>query len=347
MIEQAATPKVSFVVTNYNGRRNLERCMPFILAAAEYRGLADEVIVVDDCSTDGSVEFLAEAFPTVRVIALTERSSFLGAANEGFRQARNRYVALLSNDMAPERDFLGRLLGHFERSEVFVAHASLVSPDGRVESERSVGRFLFGNLKMLNTASRDRGLARLLLSSERVSRYSLFSGACGVFDRDKFLALGGLDPIYLPFYWEDADLCYRAWRRGWKTVSEPGCRVVHFHEELGTIRNNFDREYVRTVERRNRFLFLWSNIDSPAHLAAHAAYLAVNLAFSVFCGRFSFYRSFFGSVRRLPQVLERRRRRAEARLSDREIFAQVLGERPADSLTLEPTAAMAARRSVA
>ncbi|MBI3890876.1 MAG: glycosyltransferase family 2 protein [Candidatus Wallbacteria bacterium] len=318
---------VSFVVTNYNGSRNLKRCLPYVLEAAAASGVCDDVLVVDDCSSDDSLELLRERFPQVRVLALDTRSSFLGACNAGFRAAKNPLVALLSNDMAPEPDFVTKLLKHLKNPDVFAVQATLVSPEGRVESERNIGRFLFGNFKMLNTAKANRGLTRMLLPQDRDSSYSLYSGACGLFDRAKFLELGGLDAIYLPFYWEDADLCFRAWRRGWKTLSEPGCFVYHFHEELGTIRNNFDKGFVRTVERRNRFLFLWSNIDNPAHLFEHLLYLLVNLIFSLFVGRFSFYRSFGQALMRLPQVLRKRRERGNDCWSDDQIFATVLGQR--------------------
>lgn len=299
--------------------------MPAVLEMAAWKGLGSEVIVVDDASTDDSLEFLASRYPEVTVVRMAQRGSFLGAANEGFRRASNHHVALLSNDMAPARHFLEKLLEHFDDSSVFAVHSGILTPDGQLQSDRAIGRFFLGNFKILNTAQPHRGLARWLLPSRR-SRFSLFTGSCAVFDRDKFFQLGGLDSMYLPFYWEDVDLCFRAWKKGWKTVSEPDVTLVHHHDECGTIRNNFQRNYIRNVERRNRFLFLWSNIDSPVYLAVHLAYLVVSLLVSWLIGRFGFYASFLGALRRLPAVFERRRARADETLCDEDVFAMVLDD---------------------
>ncbi len=316
--------KITLVITNYNGRDNLERCLPAVMKTAAYANLCDEVLVVDDCSADDSLEFLAQEYPQVRTLALKRRSSFLGAANAGFQAAKNRFVALLSNDMVPAKDFLARLLPHFDDPQVFAAHACLYDDEGKLESERAVGRFLLGNLKMINTARPDKGLARLLLPQRAPTTDSLYCGGCALFDRDKFMELGGYDDLYLPFYWEDVDLCFRAWRLGWRIVCEPGSRVMH-HRKDGAIATHFDRSFVRSTERRNRFLFLWINLDSPVYLLPHFLHLFVSFIISAPLGRFGFYRSLFQGLKRLPEVFARRQNRPTPVLTDAQIFTQVLG----------------------
>jgi GT2 family glycosyltransferase len=321
-----AQPPVSIVLTSFNGLDNLRQCLPAVLEAAAHDGAADEILVVDDCSTDGSVEYLEREHPGVRVVALERRSGFLGAANAGFRAAKNHLVALLSNDMTPQPDFLSPLVPHFADPEVFAVSACLEAPDGHMESGRTLGVFALGTMFLLNSAKGYRPLSAMVRDGRDDAPVpTLFTGGNALYDRDKVLELGGFDPLFHPFYWEDTDLCYRAWKRGWKVVFEPGSGVTH-HQRLGTIRRNYDRHYIRTIRTRNRLLFLWKNLTDRIWLAQHMLALAFQLAGSWAFGRLYFYRSFAMALARLDEVLERRRRGAAGAApvrGDREVLRAV------------------------
>src|SRR5579885_1932369 len=102
---------VSVVIANWNGKHLLERFLPSVLAALRE---GDEVIVVDNGSRDGSVTFLCEHFPSVRLVCLPKNYGFSVANNLGVLVARNDIVVLLNNDMQPQADFLAPLLEHFD-----------------------------------------------------------------------------------------------------------------------------------------------------------------------------------------------------------------------------------------
>jgi GT2 family glycosyltransferase len=312
---------ITVLVTNYNGLENLRACLPGILKAAAHENLASEVLVVDDCSTDGSLEFLA-GFPQVTVLALKERSSFLGAANAGFKAAQNRYVALLSNDMVPQEDYLATLLPHFADPRLFAVSTVLCDPDGTIEGGRVAGVFVLGNLFALDAAKRYRPFRWLVHEPEGAITPSLYTGGNALFDREKFLELGGFDRLYYPFYWEDTDLCYRAWKQGFRILCDSRAQVTH-HQRLGTIRKNFDRTYVRTVRTRNRLLFVWKNIRDPWFLLEHALAVTALLLFGWLGGSLRFYRSFWQALQLWPAVRQRRKEVGVGWRSDRTIMQMV------------------------
>ena len=80
----------------------------------------------------------------------------------------------------------------------------------------------------------------------------------------KFLELGGFDPLLHPFYVEDADISYMAWKRGWKVLYAPGSMV--YHEHRGTIGKRFSSHYISRILRKNQILVVWKNIHEPGKL---------------------------------------------------------------------------------
>ena len=115
-IPSEAPPKsglASIVVLNWNGKDLLAQGLPSILEAVRVDGRPHEVLVVDNGSTDGSLEFLKECFPEVRILALKENLGFAQGNNAGVRAAQNDIVVLLNNDMVVDPGFLGPLLRGF------------------------------------------------------------------------------------------------------------------------------------------------------------------------------------------------------------------------------------------
>ena len=91
-------------------------------------------------------------------------------------------------------------------------------------------------------------------------------GSCA-FDRRKFLELGGFDELLRPFYLEDTDLGFMAWKRGWKVLYQP--RSVVYHEHRGTIGKKFSQRYIQAILKKNFALFTWKNIHEWKRLGPH------------------------------------------------------------------------------
>lgn len=254
------TRAASIVVPNWNGRDLLERFLPsWIAAIANHPG--SEIVVVDNGSTDGSAAWITENYPDVRVLALSENLGFGGGSNAGVRAATNEIVVLLNSDMRVEADFLGPLLDGFSDENVFAVSAQIFLGDPtkrREETGLTQGWWQDGGLRVSHRE--DAAVDRL---------FPCFYGGGGscAMDRRKFLELGGFDPLLAPFYLEDTDLGYLAWKRGWKVLYQPSS-IVH-HEHRGTIGKRFTPEYIQSVLQKNFLLFTWKNIHSWRRLGEH------------------------------------------------------------------------------
>jgi GT2 family glycosyltransferase len=310
----------SIVIPNWNGRDLLEKYLPSVIAATEGNP-ANEVIVVDNGSTDGSADFVRERFPSVRLEALAENLGFGGGSNAGFRTAANEIVVLLNSDMRVERDFLQPLLDAFSSPDIFAVSCQIFFSDPakvREETGLTQGWWENGGLRVRHRID------------DRVDRaFPCFYGGGGscAFDRRKFLELGGFDHLLRPFYLEDTDLGYLAWKRGWRVLYEP--RSIVYHEHQGTIGKKFSPDYIRSIVQKNFLLFTWKNIHEAGKLVSHFAFTWMGALLCLPFGD-TVERPNFAALGRaflqLPAAIAARwRARALAVHSDTEAFRRPLG----------------------
>ncbi len=314
---------VSVVVPNYNGASLLRRYLPGVLAMArEYAG-ETEVIVVDDASADDSLAVLA-SFPEARVLRHARNLGFQGACNTGAGAARGPLVLFLNTDMDVAPDLLARMVHHFADDATFaVAPRSLVTKWGS-------GPVVRGGPwdESITSAEFRRGWLALSYpdfrpgenTSERFTepRPILYApGGALMCRRDRFLALGGFDPLYAPFTVEDLDLCYRAWKRGWTVLYEPQALVRHEHSAtIGRIGGRRRRR----IMARNFFLFHWKNLSDRRLLREHLLWLGPRLAVSLARGEHAWVAGFLLALCRLRLAMSRRAvESSEARATDEEV----------------------------
>jgi GT2 family glycosyltransferase len=218
--QRANHTAASVVIPNWNGRDLLEKYIPSVIEALR-ENPENEVIVVDNGSEDGSALFLRDRFPQVRVIALDRNLGFGGGSNEGFRAAKNDIVVLLNSDMRVERNFLAPLLEGFTDETVFsVACQIFFSDPNKLREETGLTQSWWEN-GALRVRHRDDPAIQGLYPCAYGG-----GGSCA-FDRRKFLELGGFDELLAPFYLEDTDVGYMAWKRGWKVLYEPRFHAMY------------------------------------------------------------------------------------------------------------------------
>ncbi len=333
MPERPRPTAASVVIPNWNGRELLEKFLPSVVAAL--RGNAEnEIVVVDNGSSDGSAEFVRTAFPRVKLLALPTNLGFGGGSNAGFRAAKNDVVVLLNNDMRVDAGFLDPLLEGFADPLVFAVSCQIFFSDPtrlREETGLTQGWWEDGGLRV-----------RHRIDEAVDGLFPCFYGGGGscAFDRAKFLELGGFDKLLAPFYLEDTDLGYMAWKRGWKVYYQP--RSVVYHEHRGTIGKRFGEARIQAVLKTNFLLFCWKNIHQWRKLAAHFAFAWAGAVLAVVFGDVqgrpnpaALGRAFL----RLPRAIGSRwRARTLARVSDTEAFRRPLGGYFRDRFALMETA---------
>lgn len=290
-------PLASIVVPTWNGRELLERCLPALLAAVESTGGAHEIIVVDNGSEDGSTELVERDFPRVNLLRLEGNLGFGGGCNAGIEAARNDVVVLLNNDMVVEADFLAPLLRPFVDPRTFAVTAQIdLWQPGEVREETGLtrGEVTWGQLWVAHDAPPP---------DTRAPRPVFYAGGgSSAFDRRKLRALGGFDDLFHPFYGEDTDLSFRAWKRGWQVLYQPQSRVHHKHR--GTIGARFSEEFIRRVVQRNHLLFVWKNVSSWQLLLPMVVGLPLRCARDVMSGRWSWW-ALADAAARVPALVAR------------------------------------------
>ncbi len=310
------TDAASIIIVNWNGRDLLERCLPSVVEAAHHAGGRHEVIVVDNGSDDGSVGFVRQAFPAVRVLELPSNLGFGGGNNAGVRAATHDIVVLLNNDMRVDRGFLAPLLAPFNDERVFAVSAQIHMGEPeqeRVETGLTRGELNDGSLRVWHAA--------VSASSVSVQPCLWAGGGSAAFDRRRFLALGGFHPLYAPFYVEDVDLSYRAWRRGWTVLFAPGSHVYHHHRSTT---GRFGHTYVERALAKNRRLFVWHNVNDAGWTAHSLIGAARTAAAALRHADPEERRALAWAVRQAPQALAARwlevyrRSGGATTLSDRE-----------------------------
>jgi GT2 family glycosyltransferase len=304
---QPQTRAASIVIPNWNGKDLMERFIPSWLAAIEGHP-GSEILIVDNGSTDGSgpwLEAVAAQCPQVRVLALPENLGFGGGSNAGIRAAKNEVVVLLNSDMRVEPDFLAPLLAGFTDPKVFAVSCQIFLGDPgkrREETGLTHGWWRDGALRVSHRE--DPAVDRL---------FPCFYGGGGscAFDRQKFLELGGFDNLLAPFYLEDTELGFLAWKRGWKVLYQPAS-VVH-HEHRGTIGKHFSAEYIQSILQKNFLLFSWKNIHGWGFLASHFFFALAGAAATAWSGYSPTRSSAAGILRAFRQLPRAVRSRWAAR----------------------------------
>jgi GT2 family glycosyltransferase len=316
-------PSVSVVIPSWNGRMLLEEMFPSLLSAThqfqEKTGGPWEVIVVDDGSVDDTISWI-ETIPEKNVKLITRRrnSGFAVACNLGFSACRYQVVILLNNDVIVHKDFILPLLPHFSDENVFGVTFKALGRDQRTFCNGGkIGEFRMGFWKAFRNYDVNNGDSILKPDEGPLYSFTVCGGFCA-FDRRKLQEIGGFEPLMSPFYWEDVELSYRAWKRGWVIHYEP--RSMVYHDASTTVRGAFNRIRIDRINTRNRLIFMWKNLHDPAMLILHLGSMPLLVLQALFTFRVSFFLGLWDSMCCFPAIISKRgKEKRAARVKDSSI----------------------------
>ena len=251
-------PDLSVIIVSYNTVDFLGRCLNSV---ASQSNVTWEVIVVDNCSKDGSTDFLREVFPWVELIANDQNLGFSRANNQALKFCKGRYVYYLNPDTEVQPDAFRKMVDFMDsHSDVGLAGTRLVYPDGSlqpsVENRYPGQRYAKNELKGL------KGNTAWVLGASMIARQALIRTLEG-FDENFFL------------YGEDLDLCLRIRKAGWLIGHVPEAEVIHWegqsergnlsvevwekkiNAEFGFYRKHYSNKAVRAIMRSNLLQAYW------------------------------------------------------------------------------------------
>lgn len=266
---------VSVVIPNYNGTDLLRSNLPALFTSLNDAGEAYEVIVVDDCSSDNSVDFLHKQYPDVHVIVNEQNYGFARTCNVGIAAAKGEFTCVVNTDVQFKEQYFKNAIAVLRNTGAFATLGDIYNySDGKLDVHQTAGQMRF-----------KRGLLRFSSTNElNPSRFGWHSGdhflalgCCFVARTDELKQLGGFNEIFIPFYWEDVDLCIRAFKAGLKIEYCHDCPIVHYAS--GTIAKTRTNVRRRLVSQRNKFLFTWMHMTTKREKYLHAWYLFYSAAF--------------------------------------------------------------------
>ncbi len=245
-------PRCSIVILNLNGRHHLKPCFD-TLRELDYPADRFEVVLIDNASTDGSVEEMRRDHSWVRLIINERNVGFSVGCNQGAEASPEAEVLVfINNDMRVEPGFLRELVSPLVRGECQATTAKMYSWDGKLLNSAGGGMNFHG-------IGIQRGLNVEPGPDYDWPRKTLF--ACGgamAMRRDLFLELGGFDPEFFAYY-EDVDLGWRTWVQGHEVWYVPDAVCYHHHSSTS---KRLPLEMIRLLQIRNPMLACFKNYDA-------------------------------------------------------------------------------------
>ncbi|GAK49310.1 glycosyl transferase family 2 [Candidatus Moduliflexus flocculans] len=256
---------VAVIIVNWNTRELLRQCLAS--AYQQTSGIAFEVWVIDNASSDGSAEMVAQEFPQTRLIRNAENVGFAKANNQALRRASARYYLLLNSDTALRDNAIAQMVAFLDtQPTVGIAGTRLLNSDGSWQA--SFDNFPRTPLDMLrdklNSSRRMRWENRLLcrdVSTNFAVDYLI--GAVFMIRRETIEQIGLLDETFF-MYAEDIDWCYRAAQAGWQAYYLGEFAVFHHNrgssqkspEQARQLQRLRDESLLRFYRKHHRW-FVW------------------------------------------------------------------------------------------
>lgn len=243
--------KVSVIIPNYNANKYIEKCL-LSLRQQSYKDF--DIYLIDNASTDGSVDIVEKDFPEVNVVRLDSNYGFSRAANEGLLRTRDsEFVILLNADTEAEGDFVKELVSAIEKDEKIFSVASKMLQLDRKDRYDGAGD-LYCCLGWAYAIGKDKNVGKYERESDV---FSACAGAC-IYRRAIFEQLGYFDEFHF-MYLEDVDIGYRAKIMGFKNRYTP--KAVVYHAGSGITGSRYNKFKVR-IAARNSWYVIYKNMPT-------------------------------------------------------------------------------------
>lgn len=293
---------ISVIIPTYKKKeellKNLRHNLPYLKDC--------EVLVVNDDPSESLSDDLKQ-FPSIKLIENSRNLGFSGSINRGIRASKHDVVFLLNSDVLLHDDRYKSLIGMFKKhTGLFAIVLSQKEKNGTTGGKNRI-YWSTGMIRHSRAENMDNGIT------------AWAEGGSSLMNRLILRDLNYFDELYSPFYWEDIDLSYRAWKAGYEVLFNSDVVVTHHHES--TIGSLYTSKKIREISYRNQFIFIWKNITDARLILSHVLHLPRNMVVSIVSGEWIFMMAFLKALFLLPAILIKRiRDNQNTRRTDREIL---------------------------
>jgi len=231
---------LSICIVTYNAKDLLLGCLKSVYNNLDH--VNAEVVLVDNASTDGSIEAVRELWPDVQIIKNTENLGFVKPTNQAMKISRGRYVLWLNNDTIVLDNALAKLVEFMDTNPlVGICGPKVLNRDGTVQNQCRRGfptpwnifAYLTGLSRLFPNSPRFAGYLMTYFDEDQVHEVDAVSGSCLLVRREVINQIGYLDEDYYA-YGEDLDYCARAKKAGWKIYYYPRAEIIHYGGQGGS-----------------------------------------------------------------------------------------------------------------
>ena len=237
--------KLSIIIVSFNTKEIITKCIQAIVESEKF---ADnfEIVVIDNASTDGSVQYLQENIPHIKIISLEKNIGFAAANNIGVKNSKGEYVLFLNPDVIVEKDTIHTILEYIENCKTCgIVSAKLVLENGKIDDACHRGFptpwnafcHFSGLSKLFSTIKLFTGYSLNYLNKETIHEVDSVSGAFMMIKRKVGDTCNWWDEDYF-WYGDDLDICYRVKKSGWKIIYNPRVKALHYKGISSGIKNH-------------------------------------------------------------------------------------------------------------
>lgn len=224
----AKKPLVSIIIVNYNGSEVLLNCLKSLEKSSP--SIAYEVIVVDNCSNDGSPDSVEQTFPNVLLIRQPQNRGFGAGNNVGAKFAKGEFLFLLNPDTILSEDILPHLIEIMRQDPTIgIVGPKLLNPDGSLQLSVSPALSIAGEYQARKQAKSYHLRNKTLFTQKfkDIQEVDIVVGAAFFIRKTLFDSIGSFDENFF-MYFEESDLCRRVQGNGWKIIYTPKVSLIHY-----------------------------------------------------------------------------------------------------------------------
>lgn len=288
---------VSVIIPSWNGYELLKKNLPFLFDSLKHSNYKYEVIVVDDGSSDESVDFLKKNYPEIKLVEQKENLGFSKSCNNAVKKSSYSILYFLNTDVTVTKNFLEYLIPHFLVDNVFAVGSIPLLYSSQEYMVVPEYNFKYGFL-LHKPVKID--------INEKYAKAFFVEAGYSAFNKEKFLTLGGFDELYSPCYYEDIDLCYRANKREWISIIEFRSRIKHKGSE--SINRRYSLFKKKRIFMEKTFIFSWKNIEGKSMILKHLLFLPFAILYFLFSCKIFAVLGFVDALKKLRKILEKRKR---------------------------------------